>query len=420
MLQTLFDPGFFFVNYPFSNCYALPKAVSHNKFDLIKETFILLCLRVQFSEPEETKSNIVTADHLREIRKSRNMPSSGRFLERLSNGQSLLVAEGYLFEIERRGYLKAGAFVPEVVLEHPHLVKALHEEFVHAGSDVVLAFTYYAHREKLRVIGKEDILENINRKALSIAKEVARETGTLFAGNICNTTVYVRDDEQAKALARSMFKEQVEWAVEAGVDYILAETFDEVGEAMLALEVIKQYGKGTPAVVTLVPSARDVTFDGLSYPEACLRLENAGAAVVGLNCGRGPETILPLIAEIKKVCKGPVACLPVPYRTSCQFKTMQSLVHPKTGEKSFPIDLPAHFVGRSEVLEFGLECKRLGVEYVGLCCGNCSHYMRTLAESYGRRPAASRFSPDMSQHYMYGDKAKFNKYNTEDLVAAKN
>ena len=65
----------------------------------------------------------------------------GRFLERLSNGQSLLVAEGYLFEIERRGYLKAGAFVPEVVLEHPHLVKALHEEFVHAGSDVVLAFT---------------------------------------------------------------------------------------------------------------------------------------------------------------------------------------------------------------------------------------------------------------------------------------
>ena len=70
-------------------------------------------------------------------------------------------------------------------------------------------FQYYAHREKLRVIGKEDILENINRKALSIAKEVARETGTLFAGNICNTTVYVRDDEQAKALARSMFKVRI-------------------------------------------------------------------------------------------------------------------------------------------------------------------------------------------------------------------
>jgi S-methylmethionine-dependent homocysteine/selenocysteine methylase len=51
------------------------------------------------------------------------------------------VAEGYLFEFERRGYLKAGAYVPEVVLKHPDLVKSLHEEFVHAGSDVVLAFT---------------------------------------------------------------------------------------------------------------------------------------------------------------------------------------------------------------------------------------------------------------------------------------
>ena len=62
----------------------------------------------------------------------------------------MICAEGYLFELERRGYLQAGAFVPEVVLEHPDRVQALHEEFVHAGSDVVQAFTYYAHREKLR------------------------------------------------------------------------------------------------------------------------------------------------------------------------------------------------------------------------------------------------------------------------------
>ena len=51
------------------------------------------------------------------------------------------MAEGYLLELERRGYLQAGAFIPEVVLEHPEVVKALHDEFVHAGSDVVVAFT---------------------------------------------------------------------------------------------------------------------------------------------------------------------------------------------------------------------------------------------------------------------------------------
>jgi betaine-homocysteine S-methyltransferase len=61
--------------------------------------------------------------------------------ERLKNGH-VICAEGYLFELERRGYLQAGAFVPEAVIENPEVVKRLHEDFVHAGSDVVEAFTY--------------------------------------------------------------------------------------------------------------------------------------------------------------------------------------------------------------------------------------------------------------------------------------
>ncbi|GFR76263.1 betaine--homocysteine S-methyltransferase 1-like, partial [Elysia marginata] len=77
----------------------------------------------------------------RHVNRAYVMVSERSFQNRLENGKSLVVAEGYLFEFERRGYLKAGAFVPEVVLEHPELVKQLHEEFVHAGSDVVLAFT---------------------------------------------------------------------------------------------------------------------------------------------------------------------------------------------------------------------------------------------------------------------------------------
>src|SRR5438874_13645387 len=95
-------------------------------------------------------------------------------LERLAEG-SVICAEGYLFELERRGYLQAGAYVPEVVLDHPELVAQLHREFVHAGSDVVEAFTYYAHREKLRLIGKEHLLEELNRRALALARDVAAE-----------------------------------------------------------------------------------------------------------------------------------------------------------------------------------------------------------------------------------------------------
>jgi betaine-homocysteine S-methyltransferase len=74
-------------------------------------------------------------------------PSSPGLLERLEKG-AVICAEGYLFELERRGYVQAGAFVPEVVLEHPEKVSELHREFVHAGSDVVEAFTYVSIPER--------------------------------------------------------------------------------------------------------------------------------------------------------------------------------------------------------------------------------------------------------------------------------
>src|SRR5476649_3074996 len=117
-------------------------------------------------------------------------------MKRLSSG-AVVCAEGYVFELERRGYLQAGAFVPVVLTEHPEVVEQLHMDFVHAGSDVVQALTYYVHREKLRVIGREADLKPMNTMALAIAKKVARETATLFAGDLCNTN---RSEEHTSEL----------------------------------------------------------------------------------------------------------------------------------------------------------------------------------------------------------------------------
>lgn len=75
-------------------------------------------------------------------------------MERLQDGGTIVIAEGYLWELERRGYLKSGGFVPEVVLENPEQVEHLHREFVHAGSDVVEAFTVSECRS-LGVRGKK-------------------------------------------------------------------------------------------------------------------------------------------------------------------------------------------------------------------------------------------------------------------------
>jgi betaine-homocysteine S-methyltransferase len=324
-------------------------------------------------------------------------------LERLAKGP-VICAEGYLFEFERRGYLQAGAFVPMVVLEHPDLVEGLHRDFVHAGSDVVEAFTYYAHRAKLRIIGRERDLERINRTALRLAKKVARETGTLLAGNICNTSIYGPDDAKSHQQARRIFDEQVEWAVDAGADFIVGETYSWGGEALLALEAIRRAGK--PAVITLAVPREGVLREGWSVGEVARRLEAAGADVVGLNCSRGPATMLPLLREIRSAVRCHVAALPVPYRTTPAEPTFQALTDPSCtfipDNRPFPAALDPFVCNRYEIGEFGKAAYALGARYLGVCCGAGPHHVRSLAEALGRRPPASRYSPDMSKHILFG------------------
>jgi methionine synthase I (cobalamin-dependent) len=345
-------------------------------------------------------------------RKKRPTASKPRgLLERLADGP-VICAEGYLFEFERRGYLQAGAYVPEIVLERPDLVESLHREFVHAGSDVVEAFTYYAHRAKLRMIGREGDLAKINRTALRIARKVARSTGTLLAGDICNTSIYDPQDAKAQKQARRIFDEQIDWAVEAGVDFIVAETYAFGAEALLALEAIKRGGK--PSVITLAIPRDGTTREGWTAPDACRRLEAGGADVVGLNCARGPATMLPLLREIRAAVTCQVAALPVPYRTSQAEPVFQSLSDPsRPDNRAFPTALDPFLLSRYEIAEFAREAQALDVRYLGVCCGAGPHHIRSLAEALGRRPPASRFSPDMSKHILFGSDKRLWQRNLE-------
>jgi betaine-homocysteine S-methyltransferase len=329
-------------------------------------------------------------------------------LQRLDEGP-VICAEGYLFELERRGYLQAGAFVPEVVLDHPEEVTALHREFVHAGSDVVEAFTYYAHREKLRLIGKAELLEPMNRQALALAKQVADETGTLLAGNICNTNVFQTGDADSAGQVRAMFDEQVGWAAEEGVDFVIGETFSYAEEALIALDVIR--AAGLPAVITLAVHQAEETREGWSVPQACRRLADAGADVVGLNCIRGPRTMLPLLRQILDSVSVPVAALPVPYRTTAEQPSFQSLRDPSFDGRPFPTALDPFTCSRYEIADFTREALALGVRYFGVCCGAGPHHIRSMAEALGRTPPASRYSADMSKHAFLGSDSTLQQHN---------
>jgi betaine-homocysteine S-methyltransferase len=331
--------------------------------------------------------------------------TESKFLKRLqeSEGEAgpIICAEGYLFELERRGYVQIGPFVPEVVLTDPDVVKQLHREFVRAGSDVVEAFTYYGHRSKMRLIGKEDLVEALNRKALQIAKEVVDEfpeNNLLLAGNICNTTVYNPADPDSVLEVRAMFTEQLTWAKEANVDFIIAETFDYLSEALIALEVIKEFN--LPSVVTISIHSKGATHEGLSVLEALESLSKAGADVVGLNCARGPQTMLPLLREVAHKIKTPLAALPVGYNTNEEHPTFQSF---STHDRKYT-DIDSHTCTRYDFGNFTKEAKSLGVRYIGTCCGGAPHHVRAIAEALGRKPISSKFSADLSKHFAFGNK----------------
>lgn len=326
------------------------------------------------------------------------MPTQPGLLERLSHGV-VLGAEGYVFELERRGYIKAGPFVPEVVLDYPEALKELHREFLRAGAEVMVALTYYGDREKLRTVGREGDLEALNRQAVRLAKEVAAEGNALVAGNICNTWVYDHNDKEATSKrVRQIYTEQVQWAVEEGVDFIIAETLDYLGEGLLALEVIQKFG--LPAMVTF-GSTQEYLRDGYSHVEACKIMEKEGAQIVGLNCSRGPATMLPMLKDIRQAVNCYVAAQPVPYRTTPEQFAFQALREPGQ-DRSFPIALEPFLCTRFEMADFAAQAKEIGVNYIGICCGGAPHHVRAMAEALGRTPPASRYSPALDLHPMIG------------------
>ena len=325
--------------------------------------------------------------------------------DRLDTGP-VICAEGFLFELERRGYLTAGEFVPEVALEHPEALRSLHVDFQRAGSDIVEAFTYNGHREKMRVIGKEELLEPLNRSALRIAREVADAVpGNLMAGNISNSNVWDPADPASQAEVRSMFEEMVGWAVEERADLIVGETFYYAGEALAALEVAK--ASGLPVVLTLAPMAFQEMADGVGIVETAQLLEQGGADVVGLNCFRGPETMMPWLQQIREAVSCHIGALPIPYRTTAEEPTFFNLSDPAAPVPSphgrtFPTALDPLYANRYEIREFTREALELGVNYLGVCCGAAPIHIREVAETAGRVTAASRFSERMENHFMYG------------------
>merc|ERR1719242_2204507 len=194
-----------------------------------------------------------------------NSSSRGGILDRLAAGP-VIGDGGFVFALEKRGFVKAGPWTPEATVEHPDAVRQLHREFLRAGSDVMHAFTYYASEDKLtnrgNEAGRKIGCDAINRAAASLAKQVASEGDSLTLGGISQTPSYLegkgKEAVQAMLLVtvvmlmvtmmvmmmviivtptvQAVFKKQIDVFVEEGLDFVLCEYFEHIEETEWAIE----------------------------------------------------------------------------------------------------------------------------------------------------------------------------------------
>ena len=219
-------------------------------------------------------------------------------LERLAQGP-VLGDGGYLLELEKRGYVQAGPFTPEVVIEHPDALAQLHREFLRGGVDVLQTMTFYASDDKLATVGMQGKVDDINRNAVQVARQVAAEGDALVAGNLSLTWAYDPNDPASADHVRGLFDRQLQDQTDAGgVDFWIGETFSFVGEALLFVERAKR--TGLPVMATMCfEQALPRSYEGDTPAECARKLVDAGTDIVGVNCLNGPEQQLRIAIEMR-------------------------------------------------------------------------------------------------------------------------
>jgi betaine-homocysteine S-methyltransferase len=305
-------------------------------------------------------------------------------MERLAAGP-VLGDGGYLLELEKRGYVQAGPFTPEVVIEHPEALEQLHREFLLAGAEVLQTMTFYASDDKLATVGLAGSVDEINRNAVRIAREVAAEGNALVAGNLSLTWAYEPADPSSADRVRAMFDRQLQDQIDAGPpDFFIGETFSYLGEALLFVERAK--ATGLPAMVTMSFEAIPArAYEGASPAECAKRLAEAGADIVGVNCLNAPDQQLPIAREMVRAVGGsvPVASQPVAYATTDDRPDF-------TAWDEFPEGLTSMTLPREALGRFAADARDAGVRYIGSCCGSVAEHVREMGKVLGKLSTAER------------------------------
>ena len=276
--------------------------------------------------------------------------------------------------LQKKG-MPAGVCPEQWILEHRDIMIALQREFVEAGSQIVYVPTFTANRIKLKEYGLEEQVAQMNRDLVALSKEAVGERACV-AGDLTMTgeqlsPVGTLDFEELI----DVYKEQIRYLSEAGVDLLVIETMMSIQETRAAVIAAKEVCD-LAVMATLTFEADGRTLFGTDAATAAIVLESLGVAAVGTNCSTGPDKMVETVRRMAEVTSIPIIAKPNAGLPSLD------------GEGNTVYDMEAEAFGRHMK-----EIVKAGAAVVGGCCGTTPDYIRVLKESVSDMTVVQRNKP---------------------------
>ncbi len=281
--------------------------------------------------------------------------------------QSKLILDGATgSNLQQRG-MPAGVCPEQWILENPDVLCQLQQEYISAGTNVLYASTFSGNRIKLEEYGLEDKIGQMNHDLVQISKEaIAREhaQGKVYiAGDVTMTGKQVEPIGPLpfEELV-TIYKEQIGYLVEAGVDLLAVETMMSLQECRAAVIAAKETAPELPVLVTLSFNEDGRTLFGTDPATASLVLTTLGVDAVGVNCSTGPDKMISVIRDMKKYTDLPIVAKP-----------NAGLPQMKDGQTVYDMEAE-DFADHMVVLA------QEGADILGGCCGTTPEYIRQMTE----------------------------------------
>jgi 5-methyltetrahydrofolate--homocysteine methyltransferase len=252
-------------------------------------------------------------------------------------------------------------------LDNPEAVLRVAKSYVEAGSQIILTNTFGANRVNLKRYGVVDRLEAINREGVAISRSAANGRAKVFASIGPSGAMLVMGEISEEELEHA-FAEQAEILAAAGAEGLVVETMSDLKEAQIAVRAAKR--TGLPVVGCMAFQAGknlDRTLMGVSCRQAAEGLLEAGADVLGANCGRGIEGFAELLRQFREVTDAPLWLKP----NAGMPEMVEGRVIYRTTPEEFANHVPSLVAG--------------GVHLIGGCCGTTPDFIRAICRVLGRR-----------------------------------